>query len=231
MKTISPRQLTVALLIVTGCCVATYTRRAVIQASDSESVTWGATDPTWSSDGSKLAFSLFGSIWQVSAQGGPAEQITTSSGYHAHPAWSPKGDQIAFIRGTPPAISNRPNIPGDLMLVDVSTGVERQLRTPSNVSGTLAWSPDGTKIACPLTSPDGAVVHEIDVATGNVRPLQSLPQRFRDNFTPVSTWVDLARNPKSNEILFSEQRRGSPQIWSMPAGAISNRYNADAAVR
>src|SRR5256885_11678639 len=102
-----------ALTLAAGC-LALLGRRAVTEASESESVTWGATDPTWSPDGSKLAFSLFGSIWQVSAQGGPAEQITTSSGYHAHPSWSPRGDKIAFIRGTPPAISNRPNIPGDL---------------------------------------------------------------------------------------------------------------------
>src|ERR1700692_3190338 len=124
MTRIVRRQLTAAILIASACCTALFTRRTVTQASEAESVTWGATDPTWSPDGSRLAFSLFGSIWPVSAQGGPAEQITTSSGYPPHPAWSPKGDKIAFIRGTPPATSNRPNITGDLMLVDVATGQE-----------------------------------------------------------------------------------------------------------
>ena len=67
-------------------------------------ITWGATDPTWSPDGKRLGFSLFGSIWEVPAEGGEARQITASPGYHAHPAWSPKGDAIAFISGPAPAV-------------------------------------------------------------------------------------------------------------------------------
>ena len=33
-------------------------------AADTDRTAWGATDPTWSPHGSKLAFSLFGSIRQ-----------------------------------------------------------------------------------------------------------------------------------------------------------------------
>jgi Tol biopolymer transport system component len=47
-----------------------------------------------------------------------------------------------------------------------------------------------------------------------VRPIQALPIRYREN----STWVDVAWNPKSNEIYFAAERRSPPQIWSMPAG-------------
>ncbi|MBI1897309.1 MAG: PD40 domain-containing protein [Acidobacteria bacterium] len=70
-------------------------------------MTWGATDPTWSPDGSRLAFSLFGSIWEAPAGGGEASQITTSSGYHAHPRWSPRGDRI-IIYQRPPARGRHP---------------------------------------------------------------------------------------------------------------------------
>src|SRR6202040_2206195 len=67
-------------------------------------------------------------------------------------------------------------------------------------------------------APNGAVVHEVDVATGAVGPIKGIPQISRDSPSSVSALVDVAWNPKSNQILFAEQRRVSPQIWSMPAG-------------
>jgi TolB protein len=208
-------QIMAAALMVASAVSGIALRQRMAAASDSDNVTWGATDPTWSPDGSKLAFSLFGSIWEVSSAGGEARQITSSAGYHAHPAWSPKGDRIAFVRGQPPATGYRPNISGNLVLVDVASGEERQISTSSRLSGTVAWSPDGAKIACPLGTDSGAVIHEVDVASGSHRPIQALPMRFREN----SPWVDVAWNSKTNEIYFAADRRNSaPQIWSMPAG-------------
>src|SRR5262245_26942251 len=123
-----------------------------VDAADSENITWGATDPTWSPDGRRLAFSLYGSIWQVAAEGGAAEQMSNSPGYHAHPAWSPKGGKIAFVSGSPPA-GAKLNITGKLTLLDIETGVEREQLAPNRVAGTLAWSPDGATIACGLSIP------------------------------------------------------------------------------
>src|SRR5437762_346949 len=73
--------------------------RLTTAASLRDATAWGANDPTWSPDGKRIAFTLFGSVWTVEAQGGEAAQLSTSGQYHAHPAWSPKGDWIAFIDG------------------------------------------------------------------------------------------------------------------------------------
>src|SRR5215470_13290493 len=126
--------------------------QAKTAASVRDSTTWGANDPTWSPDGKRIAFTLFGSIWAVDAQGGEAAQISSSAGYHAHPAWSPKGDWIAFINGNLPA-GTLPNIPGRLAMVNASTGEVRNIGDGPPTAGTPTWSPDGAKIAVALNVP------------------------------------------------------------------------------
>ncbi|MEX2264159.1 MAG: CehA/McbA family metallohydrolase [Bryobacteraceae bacterium] len=207
-----PRLLTLlaGLLLV---ALALRDRFPGISAADSEDITWGATDPTWSPDGSRLAFSMFGSIWQVSPEGGEAVQVTNSSGYHAHPSWSPKGDLIAFVSGPPPA-GRIPNISGQLKVVEVATGRERAVATPYPIAGTLTWSPDGSRLACGLLAPNaGSLLHEIPVDGGTVTPLQQRPQR-----NPVANWVDASWNRTADELFFATQRENAPQIWSIRTG-------------
>jgi TolB protein len=208
------------LLLLAVIALAVRGRIARTSAADSEDITWGAIDPTWSPDSRTLAFSLFGSIWRVPADGGEAEQITTSPRYHAHPAWSPKGDRIAFIRGNVPA-GRIPNISGTLALVDIATGQEREIRTPFPVAGTLAWSPDGSKLVCGLRGDTGNVLlHEIRVDGGEARQMHLMPQSARS----TSPWIDVAWDAKHNEVFFTGERLSAtqmataPQIWSIKAG-------------
>ncbi len=206
------RWLTFLSLAVLAALFVARDRLEVTSAADSESITWGAIDPTWSPDGKRLGFSLFGSIWEVSAQGGEARQLTASAGYHAHPAWSPKGDQIIYVNGAEPR-GRIPNISGELWLVDIETGHQRVLDTPHPTAGTPAWSPDGKQIVCALRVPNaGALLHRIDVASGAAKALQVRPQRSSADY-----WLDAAWNGSADEILFAGRRFGEPQVWSMPA--------------
>jgi Tol biopolymer transport system component len=202
-------RLVAAVLAAVGCGIALH-QPARGRAADDREVTWGAADPAWSPDGSALAFSLFGSIWRVPAAGGEAEQLTSSAGYHALPAWSPDGT-LAFVRGQTPLTGEiYPQITGDLVLLDPATGRERTISTPAPVSGSLAWSPDGARIACAL----GPAMHEIRVASGSVRSLQPYTAARGATAWSVAAW-----NSARDELFFTASRTRGPQIWSMyPAG-------------
>lgn len=183
-----------------------------ISAADTESITWGANHPTWSPNGSKLAFSLFGSIWEMPANGGEARQLTTSGGYHAHPSWSPNGLEIAFIKGRNPR-GRIPNTSGSLVILDLIGLTELEIDTPHPTAGAPAWSMDSTKIFCALQVPGaGALLHEIDLKTGETTRLQQRTQR-----TAVGSWADVSSSADGKELFFAAQRKGEPQIWSMPA--------------
>ncbi len=202
--------LTSAVVVVVCGAIVLRNQAGKTSAADSDSTTWGAMDPAWSPDGQKLAFSLFGGIWEVSAGGGEARQVTNSSGYHAHPAWSPSGDKIAFIRGSEPG-GRIPNVSGRLVVADVATGREREFDTKNPVTGTIAWSPDGRKIACPLQAgAAGALLHEMDAATGAVEQIQ-----FGAGASP---WADVTWSPRRNEIFFAARRGPAPQVWSITPG-------------
>lgn len=196
--------------------------RLAPRAAQRDDTTQGATDPAWSPDSKQLAFTLFGSIWTVPVSGGEARQVTSGVGYHAHPAWSPRGDRIAYISGAPPA-GTLPNVAGRLMVVNLATGDERSIATAYPTAGTPTWSPDGDQIAVALAVPDaGSTLYSIRVLDGFARALQQRPQRGM-----AGNWTFASWSPRNNEIFVSAQRfaavqngsqkLGAPQIWSIPA--------------
>jgi TolB protein len=208
------RRACISLFIVVLLGGIVLSRQAAVTAAETDLSTWGAADPTWSPDGKQIAFTLFGSIWAVDAEGGDARQITASAGYHAHPAWSPKGEFIAFVNGNVPA-GRLPNISGRLRLVNVATGEERDVATPYPTGGSVAWSPDGERVVTGLRIPgQGSFLHEIPIRGGNARQLQSMPQR-----QGVGDWLDIGYSRDGREIYFSGTRRESVQVWSIPAGS------------
>src|SRR5262249_17858480 len=146
------------------------------------------------------------------AEGGVAEQITTSGQYHAHPAWSPAGGRIAYVAGNVPT-GSIPRIAGRLKLVEIASGAERDIPTPHPSAGAPAWSPDGASVVCGLAVPDaGSQLYRIDVDHGTSVQIQYRMQRGASgNWTAASC-------SRNGNIFFAVQRLGAPQIWSMPGG-------------
>jgi len=69
-----PRALALTLAAILLAFVV-WRERFTTAASSRDTVTWGANDPTWSPDGKRIAFTLWGSIWAVDAKGDLNKQL------------------------------------------------------------------------------------------------------------------------------------------------------------
>lgn len=121
-----------------------------------------ASDPSWSPDGSMLAYAteqagahrVFASTVATTSPDGAAGSdvtIVSPDGLDANgPTWSPDGHRIAYsvsVDGTPPS--------ADIYVTDLDSGMTRRLtETPGVGEVQPAWSPDGTRIAFTYTVND-----------------------------------------------------------------------------
>ena len=96
--------------------------------------------PTWSPDGSKIAFyTIDYDIFSINADGTGATNLTNSAEPEMQPAWSPDGSKIAFARHTGGKY--------EIFVMNANGSGQTSLTAASNSSMAPAWSLDGRYIA------------------------------------------------------------------------------------
>src|SRR5260221_2767188 len=100
--------------------------------------------PSWSPDGSQLAFERAGRLYVIRLDGTGLKLITPPRLIRARqPAWSPDGRSIAFVRGR------------SLYVMRASGGaVRRVFERDDSIPDHPSWSPDGKGIAFGLVADD-----------------------------------------------------------------------------
>lgn len=170
---------------------------------ESDCPTWSYM-PTWSPDGSEIAFissrSGAADIYIMNADGtGEVNVTNTPDVSEEYPAWSPDGTRIAFT-------SSEDGNPEIYVMQRDGTGRIR-LTTDSATDERPAWSPDGTQIAF-NSDRDGD--QEIYVmAQDGTNQTRITDDPGRDYY---SAW-----SPDGERISFTSNRGGDPQIYVMAA--------------
>jgi tricorn protease-like protein len=106
------------------------------------------TDPAYSPDGSRIAFTRGNDIWVMGADGGGQVAITGIEGPDSEPAWSPDGTQIVYVSNH--SVTGGGTTGPELFVINADgSGSARQLTdTPNNAASRApAWSPAGDQIA------------------------------------------------------------------------------------
>ena len=93
------------------------------------------TDPDFSPDGSRIAYTRGAAIWVMNADGTGQTYLTAGSG----PAWSPDGGRIAFSRYR--------NGNWDVVVMNADGSGQTALTDHPRWDGSASWSPDGRRIA------------------------------------------------------------------------------------
>jgi TolB protein len=174
--------------------------------------------PSWSADGSKVAFSSArtgdSEIWIADASGANPRRVTSFRGPDVAPTWNPRSNaQLAWVSG-------RTGEPQIYTMEQDGSNVQRI--TDSGYAVSPSWSPNGQLLAFSWNrkygpgDPGGVDIHVIDIASKNYI---QLTHESGSNDYPF--WA-----PDNRHIVFERTIGGHSQIWSM----LADRRNRTASV-
>ncbi len=113
------------------------------------------------------------------------------------PAWSPKGDELAYVSFE----TGRPAI----FRQSLTTAARKQLTNFRGLNGAPSWSPDGKQLALVLSKDGNPEIYILDLESSK---FARMTRHFAIDTEP--TWT-----PDGKSLLFTSDRGGTPQIYKL----------------
>ncbi len=145
-------------------------------------------------------------LWVADSDGESASAALTSTEPLISPAWSPNGQQLAYVSFE----SRKPVV----YVHEVATGRRRAVADFKGSNSSPAWSPDGRNLIVTLSRDGGSQMFMMSASGGE-------PQKLSHS-SSIDTEAVFA--PDGQSIYFVSDRGGSPQIYRMPvSGGVAQR--------
>ena len=132
-------------------------------------------------------------IYLMNSDGSNPRNLSNNSFSDVDPAWSPDGNQIAFVRDA------------EIYVMNADGSNQINLSNNNGVNLYPTWSPDGRLIA--YTFADGPVAPRLYVMNADGSNQRAL------EFAPCSDCFEPAWSPDGNEIAFVASSDSNYQIW------------------
>jgi Tol biopolymer transport system component/tRNA A-37 threonylcarbamoyl transferase component Bud32 len=169
--------------------------------------------PALAPDSKAVAFvsNRLGGKWDLYVQGvsdeglaGPARRLTEQPGTLSHPAYSPRGDWIAFYR----VVAGQ----RDIWVMSTTGGPPLQFTDDPAADIHPAWSPDGRELAFVSERDGGSHVWVAPIAEGRpTGPARQLTSGAGTDKAP--TW-----SPQGNQVAFIRAGDGGQsEVWVVPS--------------
>ncbi len=159
-------------------------------------------------------------LWVADSDGEGAGSALASSEPIISPAWSPNGQQLAYVSFE----SRKPVV----YVHEVATGRRRVVADFKGSNSSPAWSPDGRNLVVTLSRDGGSQMFLLPSAGGGE------PRKLSSSLS-IDTEAVFA--PGGQNIYFVSDRGGSPQIYRMSVSggaaqriSFSGNYNISPAV-
>jgi hypothetical protein len=163
-------------------------------------------NPTWSPDGSQIAFTSNhvgnDDVWTVNVDGsGEPRRLTGNEGTDRDPAWSPDGRSIAFASDLENPAFQQYASETEIYVMDADGNNPRRFTDANGASYTPTWSPDGRWIVFVSDRSGDADLYIMDGGMGEGENLLTFDDNGAEDrnpvFTPDGRWVAFASNRES----------------------------------